>query len=65
MLTTFLIPLCLLVSIDTITHSLKNFILCIFLVEFLLILAFSAIDLFIFYIVFEGLLIPMFFLIGI
>lgn len=65
-LTCFLIPICLLSSWDVINN--KNYVLfinCIFLIEVLLILAFSVLDLFFFYVFFEIILLPMFLLIGI
>ena len=64
-LTLFLIPLCILISIETITVRLKVFIFLLFLVEFCLVLAFSSGSLIYFYIAFETILIPMFFIIGI
>lgn len=65
-LTCFLIPLCLLSSWDVIPK--KNyslFINCILLLEIILILAFSVLDLFFFYVFFEIILLPMFLLIGV
>ncbi len=64
-LTTFLIPLCILVNIVTINYRFKEYILLLFLLEFLLINTFSALNLFYFYIFFESVLIPMFIIIGI
>lgn len=65
-LTTFLIPLCLLSSWDLIRlRDYPIFISCIFAIEFFLLVAFSSLDLFLFYISFESVLIPMFFIIGI
>jgi NADH-quinone oxidoreductase subunit M len=43
----------------------KEFILMLLLTEFLLINVFAVLDLFFFYIFFEGVLIPMFIIIGI
>jgi NADH-quinone oxidoreductase subunit M len=64
-LTTFLIPLCILVNIVTINYRFKEYILLLFLLEFLLINTFSALNLFYFYIFFESVLVPMFLIIGI
>lgn len=64
-LTCFLIPLCLLSSWDQINlNTYPFFINCIFLIQILLILAFSVLDLFFFYVFFEIILLPMFLLIG-
>jgi NADH:ubiquinone oxidoreductase subunit 4 (subunit M) len=65
-LTTFIIPTCLLAN-WTLSHveGAAYFILCLFLIEFFLILAFTALDLLTFFFFFESVLIPMFFIIGI
>jgi NADH-quinone oxidoreductase subunit M len=41
-----------------------SFFLTLFILEFILILVFSILDLFIFYVCFEASLIPMFFIVG-
>jgi len=64
-LTTFLIPLCILINIVTINYRFKEYILMLFLLEVLLINTFSILNLFFFYIFFESVLIPMFIIIGI
>lgn len=65
LLTCFLIPLCLLSSWDQINiNSYIFFVNCIFLIQILLILAFSVLDLFFFYVFFEIILLPMYLLIG-
>lgn len=65
-LTTFLIPLCLLSSWDLIRlRDYPLFISCMFAIEFFLLLAFSSLDLFLFYVSFESVLIPMFLIVGI
>jgi proton-translocating NADH-quinone oxidoreductase chain M len=64
-LTTFLIPLCILVNIVTINYRFKEYVLLLFLLEVLLINTFSALNIFYFYIFFESVLIPMFIIIGI
>ena len=43
----------------------KQYVLLLLLLEVLLLLVFSVLDLFLFYVFFEGILIPMYFLIGI
>ena len=64
LLTTFLIPICLLASWDSIKIYKKEFIIAFLILEFFLILVFSVLNLFLFYIFFESILIPMFFIIG-
>ena len=64
-LTAFLIPICILISWNSITYKVKEFILMLLLTEFLLINVFCVLDLFFFYIFFEGVLIPMFIIIGV
>jgi len=65
LLSTFLIPICLLSSWDSITFSLKEYVLCFLFLDLLLILVFSVLDVFLFYVFFESVLIPMFLMIGI
>jgi proton-translocating NADH-quinone oxidoreductase chain M len=59
-LTTFLIPLCILASWDSIKHHLKEYLIILLVLESLLIAVFCVLDLFLFYIFFESVLIPMF-----
>ena len=62
-LTSFLVFLCVLFIWHE--NSFKEYILNLFLIELLLLLVFSALDIFLFYIFFEAILIPMFILIGV
>lgn len=64
-LTTFLIPICLLASWDSIKFLDKPYILCFIGLEILLIGVFTILDLLGFYILFEGVLIPMYLVIGV
>lgn len=64
-LTTFLTFVCVLVSGYSVTYRLKELLLAFIGLEFFLLLAFSATDLFLFYLAFEGILIPMYFMIGV
>lgn len=64
-LTTLLIPICILTSWESIKSNIKIFILSFLGLEFLLIGVFTILDLFGFYILFEAILIPMFLVIGI
>lgn len=65
LLTTLLIPLCLLVSWESVKHSVKEYLICFLILESLLILIFSVLDLVLFYVFFESVLIPMFIIIGV
>jgi len=63
-LTTLLIPLCLLVSWNSINYNLKEYLIAFLLLEFFLIGVFCVLDLLLFYIFFESVLIPMFLIVG-
>ena len=65
LLSTFTIPLCVLSSYKQNFIYIKDYCLYLLLVEIFLILAFSAMDLILFFIFFESILIPMFLIIGI
>ena len=65
LLTTLLIPLCLLTSWNSVKHSLKEFLIAFLVLDFLLIGVFCVLDLLFFYIFFESVLIPMFLIVGI
>ena len=65
LLTTFLIILCILISWEGVKNYIKEYLICFLLLEFLLIQVFSVIDIFLFYIYFESVLMPMFLIIGI
>ena len=62
-LTTFLIPLCILTNWNNSLYF-KEYVICFLLLESFLIFIFSVLDLLIFYIFFESVLIPMFLIIG-
>ena len=64
LLTTLLIPLCILISWNAIGHNLKGYLISFLLIEFFLIVVFCVLDLLMFYIFFESILIPMFLIIG-
>ena len=64
-LTTFLIPLCILSSWDNIFKEVKLYYILFLLLEFFLIGVFSVLDLLMFYIMYEAVLIPMFLIVGI
>ena len=64
-LATFITPLCILSVNSSIKNRLKEFLIAILLMETLMIGVFCSLDLVIFYLFFEGGLIPMFLIIGI
>lgn len=64
-LTTFLIPICILCSWESVVYRVRDFFIFLFLIEFLLLNVFIVLDLILFYVFFESVLIPMFFMIGI
>jgi len=65
LLTTLITPLCVISVNQTITSKLKEFLIAILLMESLMIGVFCSLDLVVFYLFFEGCLIPMFLIIGI
>jgi proton-translocating NADH-quinone oxidoreductase chain M len=64
-LTTFLIPICILVSWTSITSYVKEYCIAFLILESLMLVVFSVLDLLLFYIFFESVLIPMFIIIGV
>jgi NADH-quinone oxidoreductase subunit M len=64
-LTTFLMPLCILASWEAIEERVKEYMIAFLVLETLMIGVFCALDLFLFYLFFEGGLIPMFLIIGV
>jgi NADH-quinone oxidoreductase subunit M len=64
-LTTFLMPLTILASWDSIQARRREFMICMLFLESGMIGVFAAIDLFLFYVFWEATLIPMYFLIGV
>jgi len=65
LLTTFMIPLCLLSNWDNISYGIKYYVIAFLLMETLLIAVFVVLDLMLFYIFYESVLIPMFLVVGI
>jgi NADH-quinone oxidoreductase subunit M len=65
LLTTFLTPLCILMSWHSIQQKVKGYLLMFLVLEALVLGTFLATDLVVFYIFFEAVLIPMYFIIGI
>ena len=64
-LTTFLTPMCLLASWESIQTLRKEFFMLFLLLEGFLICVFTVLDLLLFYIFFESVLIPMFIIVGV
>src|SRR5690606_26405965 len=64
-LTTFLMPICILASWESIEVRVKEYMISFLLLETLMIGVFCALDLVLFYVFFEGGLIPMFIIIGV
>ena len=65
LLTTFLIPMCILASWNSINHRLREYMISFLVLETFIIGMFCSLDLIVFYIFFEAVLIPMFLIIGI
>lgn len=65
LLTTMLIPICILLSWSSVKKDLKEYLIAFLLLEFFLIGVFCILDLLLFYIFFESVLIPMFLIVGI
>ena len=64
-LTAFLMPLCILASWQSIEDRVKEYMIAFLVLETLMIGVFCALDLVLFYVFFEGGLIPMFLIIGV
>ena len=64
-LTTFLVPICILASYNNIKFSMKEYLIAFLALETFMIGVFISMDLILFYLFFEGGLIPMFLIIGI
>ena len=64
-LTTFLMPLCILASWESIEKRVKAYMIAFLLLETLMIGVFAALDIVLFYVFFEAGLIPMFIIIGV
>ena len=64
-LTAFLMPFCIAASWESIQTRVKEYMVCFLVLETLMIGVFSALDIVLFYLFFEGGLIPMFIIIGV
>ncbi|MER2605609.1 MAG: NADH-quinone oxidoreductase subunit M [Siculibacillus sp.] len=65
LLTTFLMPFCILASWDSVDKRVKEYMIAFLVLETLMIGVFTALDLMLFYVFFEAGLIPMFIIIGV
>jgi NADH-quinone oxidoreductase subunit M len=65
LLTAFLMPICILASWKSIETRVVEYMIAFLILETLVIGVFTSLDLFLFYIFFEGTLVPMFLIIGI
>ncbi len=65
LLTTFITPLCVLSVINSVKFRVKEFFIALLLMETFMIGVFCSLDIFLFFLFFEGGLIPMFLIIGI
>ncbi|HEY5607183.1 MAG TPA: NADH-quinone oxidoreductase subunit M [Alphaproteobacteria bacterium] len=64
-LSTFLTPICVLASWEAITVRVKEYMMAFLILETLMVGMFCALDFVLFYLFFEGVLIPMFLIIGV
>ncbi len=65
LLATFLTPLCILASWDSIKTRVREFMIAFLVLETMMVGMFCALDMVLFYVFFEGVLIPMFLIIGV
>ena len=65
LLTTFIAPICIFSGINSIKFKIKEFLIAILVMETLMLGVFCSLDLVVFYLFFEGGLIPMFLIIGV
>src|SRR5271166_5046393 len=65
LLSTLLTPICILASWDVITHSVREYMLTFLILETMMVGMFCALDFVVFYVFFEGVLLPMFLIIGV
>ena len=64
-LTAFLLPICILASWESVQYRVKEYMIAFLILETLVIGAFCALDIVLFYVFFEGGLIPMYLIIGV
>jgi NADH-ubiquinone oxidoreductase chain 4 len=64
LLTTVLMPICVLASWRNVTFSVKDYMFALLLIESMLVAVFTVQDLLLFYVAFESVLVPLFFIVG-
>jgi len=62
---TFLTPICVLAAWESVTKRVKEFMIALLVLETMMVGMFTALDFVLFYLFFEGVLLPMFLLIGV
>ncbi|MBI5165086.1 MAG: NADH-quinone oxidoreductase subunit M [Magnetospirillum sp.] len=65
LLSTFLTPICILSSVGAVESRVKEYMVAFLVLETMMVGMFAALDLVLFYVFFEGVLIPMFIIIGV
>lgn len=65
LLTTLLTPICLLASWDNVQTSVKSYFITLLAIESLVVGVFVVLDLLLFYVFFEAVLVPLFLLVGV
>src|SRR6202167_4487760 len=65
LLSTFLTPICVIASWTSVRVRVKEYMIAFLVLETMMVGTFCALDLFVFYVFFEGVLIPMFLIIGV
>ena len=65
LLSTFLMPFAILASWKSVTHRVKEYMIAFLVLETMMIGMFASLDMLMFYLFFEGVLIPMFLIIGV
>jgi NADH-quinone oxidoreductase subunit M len=65
LLSTFLTPICILSSIGAVEHRVKEYMVAFLVLETMMVGMFCAMDMVLFYVFFEGVLLPMFIIIGV
>ncbi|WP_142847035.1 NADH-quinone oxidoreductase subunit M [Telmatospirillum sp. J64-1] len=65
LLSTFLMPICILSAWEAVQHRVKEYMIAFLVLETMMVGMFCALDMVLFYIFFEGVLIPMFIIIGV
>ena len=65
LLTTFTLPICVLASWNNVKHNIKSFMIAFLVLESLLVAVFVVLDLLLFYVFFESVLIPLFLIVGV